>query len=500
MSDFRSETPTPPEGATAYPPNAGSTGTGVANATTVGTGAAHAAAPANAPQSDKEHKKEERRAAKKQRKASGASGDFWKSFASGAVGAVVILALVGALWAWTPLFNGMKGGNVSSPGGTISIENSDDATLAQAVAAKAIDSVVTIYTYSDNSAWNRYFDSNSSSNSPSALGSGVIISEDGYILTNYHVVENISRAVVKLGDQQYEATAVGADPETDLAVIKIDAHGLTPMEWGDSSKLTVGEWVMAIGSPYGYENTVTTGIVSALYRSDVLSDSTGLGTTVYTDMIQTDAAINPGNSGGALVDDEGKLIGINTYISSTSQSSAGLGFAIPANDAKQIADQLMQGKEVTHALLGISMMDAANAQGVEVAAVYKGTGADKAGLHTGDVITKIDGNAVTSTNDVSVAVSSKAPGDTMSVTYQRDGKEQTTKVTLGSDSDQTTEYAENGKPETDPYGYGQGNAYGESGNGGNYNLGDMFGQLFGGSSSGSGSSNGSSGQGGSFWN
>ena len=499
MSDFRNETPMPPEGAKAYPPNAGSTGTGTANTATVGTGAPSAGAQANIPQSDKGRKGEEHRTAQEQHKKGGAGG-FWKSFASGAVGAVVILALVGALWSWTPLFDGMKGGSVSSSGGTITIDSSEDATIAQAVAAKTIDSVVTIYTYSDSSAWNRYFDSSSSSNSPSALGSGVIISEDGYILTNYHVVEDISKAVVKIGDKQYEATAVGADPETDLAVIKIDATGLTPMEWGDSSQVKVGEWVMAIGSPYGYENTVTTGIVSALYRSDVLSDSTGLGTTVYTDMIQTDAAINPGNSGGALVDGEGKLIGINTYISSTSQSSAGLGFAIPANEAKQIAEQLMEGKEVTHALFGITMMDAADAQGVEVASVYKDTGADKAGLHTGDVITKIDGSAVTNTNDVSVAVSSKAPGDKMSVTYQRDGKEQTTEVTLGSDSDQTTEYAENGKPETDPnsYGYGYGDTYGGSGDGGNYNLGDMFDQLFGGASSGS---YGQQDQGGgSFWN
>ena len=501
MSEHGNETPAPPEGATAYPPNAGTTGTGVANAspaTTQRPSEQDAVSEADAKRAEKEHEKDEKHRAKEQRKKNG--GGFWKPFASGAVGAVVILALVGALWTWTPLFNGMKGS--SGVGGTITIENSEGATTAEAVAAKTINSVVTIYTYSNNSSWNQYFDNGGSSSSPDALGSGVIISNEGndcYILTNYHVVENISKAVVKVGDQQYEATAVGADAKTDLAVIKINASGLTPMEWGDSSEVTVGEWVMAIGSPYGYENTVTTGIVSALYRSDVLSSSDGLGTTVYTDMIQTDAAINPGNSGGALVDSEGKLIGINTYISSTSQSSAGLGFAIPSNEAKQIADQLMQGKEVSHASLGVTIQDSSDPQGAKVASVFKDTAADKAGLQTGDVITKIDGQSVSSSNDVSVAVSSKAEGDTISITYVRNGQENTTEATLGSDSDQATEYAENGKPETDPSAASGGS---NGSYGGGYGYGGLFDYLFGDSGNGYGSgSGGSNGQnGGSFWN
>lgn len=377
-----------------------------------------------------------------------------KTFFYGFVGGVVAIALVLCLGTFTPLLNAFKNGSSSSNNGNITIDvNGDDTTLPEAVSAKCINSVVTIYVYSNTSSWNQYFGSSGSSSSPSALGSGVIISDEGsacYILTNYHVVSDISRAVVKVGDTQYEAEAVGSDSKTDLAVLKINASGLTPIEWGDSSEVTVGDWVMAIGSPYGYEQTVTTGIVSALYRSDVLKNETGTGSsTVYTDMIQTDAAINPGNSGGALVNSEGKLIGVNTYISSTSQSSAGLGFAIPVSTAKSVADQLIAGESVSHAFLGITMSTSTNPTGAAVTSVYKNTGAANAGIQTGDVITKIDSKTISSSNDVSVAVSSKSAGDTVSITYVRNGKETTTSATLGKDTDNTTtEYAENGSPTT----------------------------------------------------
>ena len=205
--------------------------------------------------------------------------------------------------------------------------------------SKCLGSVATIYVYSDSASTNPFGTGGSSSSTPSSLGSGVIISNDGgtcYIVTNSHVVNGASRAEVTIGDNRYEAQIVGQDAKTDLAVVSIKATGYTPMEWGDSADLTVGEWVRAIGTPYGYEQTVTTGIISAMYRSDVVQDATG-SSSVYTDMIQTDAAINPGNSGGALVNDKGELIGINTYISSTSQSSAGLGFAIPSSTVKRLS-------------------------------------------------------------------------------------------------------------------------------------------------------------------
>ncbi len=442
-----------------------------------------------------------------------ASGGGAKSFFIGLLGGVVSIALVLCLGTFTPILNAFKGGTVTSNNGNITINASgEDTSLAQAVAAKAIDSCVTIYVYSDTSSdWSQYFGTGGkSSNSPSALGSGVIIAHEGqdyYIVTNYHVVQGISRAEVKIGDKRYEATSVGYDDDTDLAVIKVTTSDeLKMMEWGDSSKIAVGQWVMAIGSPYGYEQTVTTGIVSALYRSDVLQGESGTGSTVYTDMIQTDASINPGNSGGALVDADGKLIGINTYISSTSQSSAGLGFAIPASTAKRVAEQIMSGQTVTHAFLGITMKASTDPAGVAVSSVYKDTAAAKAGLQTGDVITKIDGKSITSPNAVSIAVHSKNVGDSIEITYARNGVENTVTATLGSDDANTNEYAENGAPSTQNQN-NNGNGYSGNGSGGSGNngfgLGDLFGFGMGGSGSGNsgsgGSGSGNSGSG-SFWN
>ena len=394
------------------------------------------------------------------------AGGRFKSFLYGFVGGIVSIALVLCLGTFTPILNAFKGTSTTLNNGTVTISaNGEDISLAEAVASKTLGSVVTIYVYSDTSSWNQYFGGNTNSNTPSALGSGVIISDEGedcYILTNYHVVADISRATVKVGDTEYEATAVGSDAKTDLAVLKIKASGLNPIEWGESASVKVGEWVMAIGTPYGYEQPVTTGIVSALYRSDVLRSETATGSsTVYTDMIQTDAAINPGNSGGALVNAEGKLIGINTYISATSQSSAGLGFAIPVDTARAIAEQLIAGQPVTHAFLGITMGASTDGKGVPVTSVYKDTAAAKAGLQTGDIITKIDGKDMTSASAISIAVSSKKVGDTIEITYTRNGNEATTTATLGSDDASTNEYAENGAPATR-----NGNGFG-GGSGGN---------------------------------
>ncbi len=267
---------------------------------------------------------------------------------------------------------------------------------------------------------------------------------------------------VTISDASYEAQVIGQDEKNDLAVVSIKATGLVPMEWGDSADLSVGEWVMAIGAPYGYEQTVTTGIVSAMYRSDVLQSGTG-SSSVYIDMIQTDAAINPGNSGGALVNDRGELIGINTYISSTSQSSAGLGFAIPSNTVKRVAEQVIAGQPVTHAFLGITMAASTDPAGVAVTSVYKDTAAAAAGLRTGDVITKIDGEAMTSPNDVSIAVSSKNAGDTIQITYVRNGQETTVTATLGTDDMNPSEYADGGAPvqnNSGNGGSGSGNGFG----------------------------------------
>ena len=388
----------------------------------------------------------------------------------GALGTVVVLVIALVLWTCTPIFNFAKSSGASS--GTITIKNSDEATLAEAVSAKCLDSVVTIYVYSNNSSWNQYFGGGSSSNSdsPTSLGSGVIIKVDGnncYILTNYHVIEGASKMTVSASDETYSASVVGSDEQTDLAVIKITASGLKAIEWGDSSDLNVGEWVMAIGSPYGYEQTVTTGIVSALYRSDTISSSTGSSATVYTDMIQTDAAINPGNSGGALVDDEGKLIGINTYISSSSQSSAGLGFAIPQAEAQAIAEKLMSGKKISHAYLGVTALDSENPEGAAVQTVYTGTPAQKAGFQQGDVITKVNDTDIDSSSDLTGAIIKLSAGDKATITYVRDGKEQTVEVTLAEREDDTSSNSNNNNN-------GNGNNNGNNGNNGSNDGSDSF--------------------------
>lgn len=323
----------------------------------------------------------------------------------------------------------------------------DDATLAEAVAAKALPSVVNIdvYTTQSSSGMFGYGDS-SGSLTESSLGSGVVLSEDGYIITNYHVIEGGEALEVTIGDETYQAEVVGSDPSSDIAVIKAQgASGLTPIEIGSSSDLTIGEWVMTIGSPFGLEQSVATGIVSATSRSQIMESTTGGTTTVYTNLIQTDAAINPGNSGGALVDSDGKLIGINTLITSYSGNYSGVGFAIPADYAINLAQQIIDGKTPTHAQLGVSLstVNSSIAQryglsvdsGAYVTQIYSGSGAAQAGIEVGDIITKFDGKAVTSASDLMLEIRSKNPGDTVSVEINRGGQTVTVDVTLGSDSE-----------------------------------------------------------------
>jgi S1-C subfamily serine protease len=269
------------------------------------------------------------------------------------------------------------------------------------------------------------------------------LSQDGYILTNYHVIEDAAKLQVVASGGEYEAKVVGTDASSDLAVIKIDATGLTPIEIGSSSNLVTGEWVMALGSPFGLEQSVSTGIVSATSRSSSSLYSSE-SEAIYTNMIQTDAAINPGNSGGALVDKNGKLIGINTIIASTSGSSSGVGFAIPVDYAMNIAQQIIEGKTPTHAQLGVSLTtinsqlqsryNLAVSEGAYISKVSSGSGAEKAGLEEGDIVVKAGDTKITSASDLIIAVRSHNPGDTITLTYNRSGTEQTATVTLGSDS------------------------------------------------------------------
>ena len=319
----------------------------------------------------------------------------------------------------------------TSSDSTTTIEiDSEDTTLAEVVAAKALPSVVSItVTASDGEG----------------IGSGVILDTDGNILTNYHVIEDAEEIVVTLdsGDS-YEADVLGTDESSDLAVVTlVDAEDaeLTPIEIGDSDDITVGEWVMAIGSPFGNEQSVTTGIVSALYRSTALTSTSG--TSIYVNMIQTDAAINPGNSGGALVNSEGQLIGINSLIESYSESSAGVGFAIPVNYAMKIADQILAGETPVHPYVGVTLtsVDALSAlqsdssvtEGAQVVSVTEGSPAEEAGIEEGDIITMVDDTEITSADSLIIAVRTYDVGDTVTFTLVRDSTEMTVEVTLGSD-------------------------------------------------------------------
>ena len=367
-----------------------------------------------------------------------------KIFLLGFLGAVVACAL--AFGVYSALGKNSSSVTLGSDGsGTNITVTGDDATLAEAVAQKALPSVVNInvYTASQSQAQGFMRSSSTQEYTQSSLGSGVILSDDGYILTNYHVIEGADKLQVVASGGEYEAKVVGTDPSSDLAVIKIEASGLPAVEIGSSSDLVTGEWVMAVGSPFGLEQSVSTGIVSAVSRSSSSLYSSE-SEAIYTNMIQTDAAINPGNSGGALVDKNGKLIGINTLIASTSGSSSGVGFAIPVDYAMKIAEQIIAGQTPSHAQLGVSLTTVNSSvaarynlpvsEGAYVTRVTSNSGASKAGIGVGDIITKVGDSKVTSASDLIIAVRSHNPGDTVSVTFNRSGSEQTVDVVLGTDS------------------------------------------------------------------
>ncbi len=283
-------------------------------------------------------------------------------------------------------------------------------------------------------------------------GSGVVIDAQGHIITNNHVISGAgtnSQITVTLGDHSYSASVVGTDPSTDLAVIKLNEipDNLTVAQWGDSSALTVGQPVMAVGNPLGLSDTVTTGIISALNRpvtTQAVSDSMGdQGSgVVVTSAIQTNAAINPGNSGGALVDSSGALIGITSSIAtltSTASSSGqsgniGIGFAIPAAQARYVAEQLIATGKVQHAQLGIDANNGtANSQlGATVEDVVAGSAAEAAGLQVGDLITALDGQSVVGSESLVALVRNSEVGQTVSLTVLRDGQTLTLSATLGA--------------------------------------------------------------------
>lgn len=342
---------------------------------------------------------------------------------------------------------------------SISADGTESLTLASAVAEKCLPSVVAIHVSDGSSV---------------GMGSGVVIDNDGHVLTNSHVVKDMSEIVVVSGNgEEYEASLLGLDDSSDLAVLNVDWGDakVVPMEYGDSGSLKVGEWVMTLGSPYGLDQSVSTGIVSALSRNQMMESYDGY--RIYANLIQTDAAINLGNSGGALVNAEGELVGINSMLASNSGSYSAVGFAIPSNYAKRVADQIIEGKDVEHAYIGaqfgnvsrLSMSQQESDHGIVVdetgnevdqsgdspttgayvAGVMDDSPAKEAGLKEGDIITKFGDEHINSASGIILAIRAHEIGETVPMTVWRDDKEITLEVTLGSDAGKGL-YDNNGTP------------------------------------------------------
>ncbi|SDZ52123.1 S1C family serine protease [Herbiconiux ginsengi] len=396
-----------------------------------------------------------------------------------AIGALIGGASGAGVTAWAVSQNSGSTSNTASSPTSITVNNPDNANLITAVAAKASPSVVTISVQSDQAA---------------GTGSGVVLTDDGYIVTNTHVVTldgATAKPEIKVQTNDgklYSATVVGTDPVADLAVIKLtDASGLTPIEFGDSSKLNVGDVAIAIGAPLGLSGTVTNGIVSALNRSITVASSAapddtetnpspdqgngngnqgpydfwnfdlpGQGgqeqqqqqaptqqSSISLSVIQTDAAINPGNSGGALLDSEGKLIGVNVAIASAGSSDSsgqsgniGVGFSIPANLVQRVTDEIIKNGSATHGLLGATVGDASSeadstTAGAIIQSVSSGGAAEKAGLQAGDVVTAFNGLPITDSIDLTAQVRTQPAGGTAKITFTRGGTSKTVDVTLG---------------------------------------------------------------------
>ena len=310
-------------------------------------------------------------------------------------------------------------------------------------ASKSIDAVVHVKNTSiveDNDSWALQFFYGDDSRKKVGTGSGVIISPDGYIVTNYHVIENSSEVIVTTNDnKEYEAVIIGFDEIYDIAVLKIDSDkSLDYIFFGDSDSTLIGEWVLAVGNPYNLNSTVTAGIISSKSRDLNEYDQKNQS------FIQTDAAVNFGNSGGALVNIEGELIGINTLIQSMTGGYVGYSFAVPSNTVRKIFEDLLEYGDVQKGLLGVRgvalnspysrQLNISETEGFYIDEIEEGFGADSAGLKRGDIIKSIDGFKINRFSDLSGYLSSKRPGDKVEVIYVRDNKSKTTIVVLKKSS------------------------------------------------------------------
>ena len=343
-----------------------------------------------------------------------------------------------------------------SSGGSTALPPANTAVVPVAsyadIVSKATPAVVTIHArmrsrqpqqfpFFDDPFFRRFFGERGNQQAPSqpprqGLGSGVIVREDGYIVTNHHVIDGADQIEVDFSDNRtLQAQVVGSDAPSDLAVLKVNAGGLPVLVMGDSDRTRVGDVVLAIGNPLGVGQTVTMGIISAKGRR------TGLSNGSFEDFLQTDAPINRGNSGGALVSTNGELIGINSQILSPSGGSIGLGFAIPSNMARTVMEQLVNTGRVRRGQLGIVVLEIPSEEasrlgvtqgpGVVVYQVQSGSAADRAGLRQGDVITALNGQPVTDPNSFRNAIASTPPGSEVTLTVKREGAERQVRATLG---------------------------------------------------------------------
>lgn len=356
------------------------------------------------------------------------------AFFSAIIGALVATYAVPYMYGSTPatVFGSRQAQPGSSKGTIINVKNGS-VSPATAVAEKLRPSVVNI-------SVNQGPQDRIHSNLTGGVGSGVIYTEDGYILTNNHVVSGAREIFVTIGTDEVKARLIAADAETDLAVLKVDRKGLNAAEFGTTKDLKVGEPAVAIGSPFGFEHTVTSGIISALNRTLTIPDEQTGESVVFTDLIQTDAAINPGNSGGILSDASGKVIGINTLIISSSGASEGVGFAIPVETAKNVASQLIEKGKASHPYMGILGRNASDIatedsgitakQGAVVIEVLPGSPSAKAGLRKDDIITAVEDGRIEDMDDLIAEIRQRKVGDSVEITYLRNGKSNKTRLNL----------------------------------------------------------------------